>query len=210
MKRVPWGWLLLGGVLLSAGLGYLYVDRRIQAAHDVLRGLTSYRDRDWQAAEATFTEAIHVAPPLCPDTARAYAGRGHARNQQKEYALAADDFSEAIRRDPGNASAFYGRGAAYALIGELDRALADLGEAIRLDPKNWRPFYNRGLCHFKKGDFDQALADFGEVINRDPKYAKAYLARSEVYAKKGDMAHADEDRHKAAELGASPDESIVE
>jgi tetratricopeptide (TPR) repeat protein len=187
------------------------LDRRAQAAKSVLKGLISQRDRDWPAAKDAFTEALRVAPPFCPEIARAYAGRGQAHTGLKEYALAIDDFNEAIRRDPGNASAFFGRGSAFALMEEWDRAQADLDESIRLNPDLWRAFYNRGLCHLHKREFDQALADLGEAINREPKYAMAYLARADVYANMGDMAHADEDRHKAADLkasGTSPDESV--
>jgi tetratricopeptide (TPR) repeat protein len=203
MKRVPWGWLLVGGVLLSMGLVYLYLDRRTQTLKHVLRGMNAQRDHDWQTAESAFSEALLVAPPLCPETATAYAGRGHARLGLKEYALAVDDFNEAIRRDSGTASTFLGRGSAYALMETWDRAQADLDESIRLDPKPWRAFYNRGLCYLHKRELEPALADFGEAINREPKSANSYLARSKVYAEMGDVVHADEDRRKAAELNAS-------
>jgi tetratricopeptide (TPR) repeat protein len=210
MRRVPWGKVLIGGVLLSVGLGFLYFDRRVQAAQHQLEGLKSYRAHDWQTAEADFSQVIRLAPPFCSDAAEGYAWRGHVRNQQKEHALAIDDFNEAIRRNPASAGAFFGRGAAYSALGQTDEALADFDEAIRLNPKNWRSFYNRGLCHLKKSEFAEALADLNEAIGREPKDVTAHRARSQVYAKQGDMARAEEDRKKADELSASADEPMIE
>jgi len=205
MKRVPWGWLLVGGVLLLGWLAVRYLERQTQAADHVLRGMNAAKARDWETAEAEYSEAIRVAPPFSSDTAAAYAGRGGARNARDQYALALDDFNEAIRRDPANAPAFRGRAVALGQTGELERALADLDEAIRLDPANANAHYNRGVYHFRKGDYDGALEDFGEAINRDQRFAKAYLARSGVYAKQGDRARSEEDRQKAIEIDPSLD-----
>lgn len=129
--------------------------------------------------------------------------RGLSAAKTRDWATAADAFSEAIRLDPSRAKSYRHRGAAYLHRGEYDRAVTDFDEALRLAPDDAHIVYNRGVAYFQKEDYDRALADFGEAIRLNPGYAKAYLARGSVYARKGDDARAAADRQKAAELDPS-------
>ena len=212
LRRSSWGAMLLGAVLL----GLHYVDRWVQAGQAKIqfdtaynRGASATKAGQWQAAVDAFSEAIGLAPALPADAARAYAWRGNARSQLKDYSQAIADFSEAIRLDP-SAMAYRGRGRAYFHQGEHDRAVADFNEVIRLEPNEATGPYIRGLAYLKTKDFDRALADFGEAIRLKPSYKEAYLARSSAYAKKGDDARATADRQKAHELDPSLEKSRAE
>jgi tetratricopeptide (TPR) repeat protein len=148
----------------------------------VLLGLHYF---DCKVAEAQFALAFN---------------RGFSAYQDRNWQVAIEAFSEAIRLDPSDMRAYRQRGAAYLRQEEHDRAIADFNEALRLAPDDAGTVYNRGVAYAKKQDYDSALTDFGEAIRLDPAFAKAYRARSSVYAKKGDDARAKADKQKAAEL----------
>jgi tetratricopeptide (TPR) repeat protein len=147
---------------------------------------------DCQVAEAQFALAFN---------------RGFSAYQDRNWQVAIEAFSEAIRLDPSDMRAYRQRGAAYLHQGEHDRAIADFNEALRLAPDDAGAVYNRGLANAKKQDYDSALTDLGEAIRLNPAFAKAYRARSSVFAKKGDDARAKADKQKAAELEKSGEEN---
>src|SRR3989304_3440104 len=62
--------------------------------------------------------------------------RGEAAAKHKNWDLAIEECSRAIRRDPKLAPAYYGRGSVYVEKGEWDKAIADFTKAIKLDPKD--------------------------------------------------------------------------
>src|SRR5262245_37990099 len=157
MKR-SWGLVLTGVLLLLVVLGCNYANRRFQAHVSYAEGVTAYQAQDMQAAVASFSEAIRVAPPFCPEKAPAYFWRGAARYSLGEYAEATDDFNEAIRLDPSNAAAYRNRGAAYHRQGEEDLALADLDESLRLDPSDVEAYLARCRVYRKKGEDGRARA----------------------------------------------------
>ena len=65
----------------------------------------------------------------------AYAARGDARRQIREYELAMEDYNQAIELNVGLAYAYFGRGELNLLIGENEKALIDLDMAVNLDPE---------------------------------------------------------------------------
>jgi tetratricopeptide (TPR) repeat protein len=140
-RRYSWGWILLCVLLLLGWLGMHYVDRWAKAKQAELQftdafnqGVSAFKARDWQTADAKFSEAIGVAPPLHADTAKAHTWRGIARFALNKFPEAIDDFTEAIQLDPKNAIAYRSRGNAWGVKKEYDKAIKDYDEAIRLKP----------------------------------------------------------------------------
>jgi tetratricopeptide (TPR) repeat protein len=150
------GWI---GVLLGAALlGLHYVDRQVAQAQFTMafnRGLSAYKDRNWQATIEAFSEAIR----LDPSDVRAYRQRGAAYLHQEEHDRAIADFNEALRLAPDDAGTVYNRGVAYAKKQEYDSALTDFREAIRLDPAFAKAYRSRSKVYAKKGDDARAMAD---------------------------------------------------
>jgi TPR repeat protein len=147
---------------------------------------------------ATANEAIR----LDPNSAEAFAIRGHAYNRKDDYDRAISDSDEAIRLNPKIAEAFATRGSVYLDKGDYDRAIADANEAIRLDPKITRAFFNRANAYVNKDDNDRAIADYNEAIRLDPKNARAFCNRGIAKLKINDPS-GNEDKAKARQLDAS-------
>ena len=75
---------------------------------------------------------VDEAIRLHPGDANAFASRGFAYVQQKDYERAIADLTEAIRLDPRNVAAYTNRGAAYMAKGESVPARADFDRARTL------------------------------------------------------------------------------
>ena len=56
------------------------------------------------------------------------------RGAQGDLEAALQDYSEAIRLDPGLAEAFMNRSVARKSAGDMEGALQDLNEAVRINP----------------------------------------------------------------------------
>jgi tetratricopeptide (TPR) repeat protein len=203
MKWLSRGWILVALLLLGLVGYYFYLDRTSRTAGQLLEGAKALKARDWESADAHFSEAIQGALPFWSDKAKAYIWRGVSRSELKKYDEAIADFNEAIRLDPNNAMAYRNRGATHGRKGELEQALTDLGEAIRLDPNDPLAPYDRGVVYYKKGEYDLAIADLGEAIRLKPNDAKAYWARGRAFAKKGDADQSKRDQQRAVDLDAA-------
>ena len=129
------------------------------AADAYLKGNVSLAKRDYDAAIASFTEAIRIDPK----DAKAYSSRGIAYEGKGDMDKALADYSEAIHVDPKSAVAFYNRGIAYVKKGDLDKAIADYTEAIGLDPKMAQAYANRAAAYEKKGDKAKAEEDLAQA-----------------------------------------------
>jgi tetratricopeptide (TPR) repeat protein len=76
--------------------------------------------------------------------------RGVDYYENKAFAKAVAEFTEAIRLKPDAAHLYNLRGTAYDEMGEYDKAIADYDEAIRLDPKSTIYPNNKNIALQKK------------------------------------------------------------
>jgi tetratricopeptide (TPR) repeat protein len=191
---------------------YLTVNDNFLRRHYGERGAVQMR-RTWRGgwigvSLGAVLLGLHYVDCKVADAQFALAfNRGFSAYQDRNWQVAIEAFSEAIRLEPSDVRAYRQRGAAYLHQEEHDRAIADFNEAIRLAPDDAGAVYNRGVAYAKKQDQDSALTDYGEAIRLNPDFAKAYRARSLVYAKKGDDVRAKADKQKAAELEKSGEEN---
>jgi carboxyl-terminal processing protease len=132
------------------------------------------------------TAVIQSGRETRQNLAIAFANRGFAHYNNKDYDRAIVDSSEAIRLDPKLSSAYNHRGNAYRAKLDYDRALADFTEAIRLDPKSALAYSNRGNVYYDRLDYDRAIADSSEAVRIDPTLTNAYLNRGNAYYVKQD------------------------
>jgi tetratricopeptide (TPR) repeat protein len=132
--------------------------------------------------------------------ARAYNNRATAFAQQHQYRRAVDDFSEAIKREPGAALAYRNRGLAYHDSGQLKEAIQDFTVAIGLDPNSSDGPFERGNAYLDAQDFPNAISDFDHAIKLNPSLAAAYAYRGEAYRHSGNPKQAQADIDKAKQL----------
>jgi tetratricopeptide (TPR) repeat protein len=127
-----------------------------------------------------------------------------------------DDFSEAIRLNPGYADAYSNRGRAYLILENYHLAISDFSEAIRLNPSDAKAYDDRGLAYLKGGSgeltwssnsareaFDRAIADYSEAIKLDPSKVHRYYGRGTAYSRKGDYDHGIADYSEVIRLNPS-------
>lgn len=102
-----------------------------------------------------------------------YNERGVAFYNAGYFALAAEDFTRSIERNPNDPVVYNNRGNAYyskhvsGRGNDLDRAIADYTEAIRLDP-NAVVYGNRAGVYRVLNAPDKAIADYTEALRLDP------------------------------------------
>ena len=123
-------------------------------------------------AVSVCTSAIEAAPEHSADEYIAlnlvYAHRGDAYVDLGQYALAVEDYNQAIKLDPSDEAFYRDRGTAYFLMGEYARAVQDYDEAISLHPDNADAYYCRGLTKRKMGDDAGGDADIAKAKELDP------------------------------------------
>jgi tetratricopeptide (TPR) repeat protein len=95
------------------------------------RGQTHYGKREWDAAIASFDQAIR----LDPGVALAFGNRANAWLMKKELARALLDYDRALAIDPNYTAAYAGRALIHEAKGDFDLARADFQRALAVPPK---------------------------------------------------------------------------
>ncbi|MES2152585.1 MAG: polysaccharide deacetylase family protein [Pseudomonadota bacterium] len=111
--------------------------QQAQRAND--RGLQLYREKQYAAAEAQFTEALK----LRPEFALAANNLGYVFYKQEKYREAARWFDNAIKIDPSRAVAYLNLGDAHAHAGEGEKAKSAFGTYLELAPNGSGAAYAR-------------------------------------------------------------------
>jgi tetratricopeptide (TPR) repeat protein len=132
-----------------------------------------------------------------PSNADDYIRRGNILIQQREYALANRDLSEAIRLDPNNARARNNRCWTEIMLGQADTALIDCSAALKIQPDYVDALDSRGLANLKLGRLDLAVSDFNAALRLKPKFASSLYGRGIAHLRLGDKAEGDSDMESA-------------
>ena len=119
--------------------------------------------------------------------------RGQNRAVHGDYKLAADDFTEVIKRNPKHAGALNNRCWVRALIADLQDALRDCNAALRIAPNYPDARDSRGLVNLKLGFYDKAIADYDAALELDPKHASALYGRGIAKRRNGSVTGGDRD-----------------
>ena len=165
-----------------------------------LRGSIYSELKDYKQAISDLTETIRRDPKNAPYTmqglrysefkdnkgllsgytglmSKAYATRGVTYYELKEYKLAIDDYTQAIKIDSQNAEYYAFRGGIYSFLKEYKQAINDYTQAIKIDDKNAIYYNARGLTYLELKDYKLAINDYTQAIQLDPKNATYYGVR---------------------------------
>lgn len=147
---------------------------------------------------------------------KALMQRGRAYDVQREFPLAAKDFSEVIRLDPKYAEAYLRRGIVYSHSSGIAgmptqlwrRAMADFDTAIRLNPDYARAYFERGTMHswkakYDKGEYQKAIKDYDTALRIDPRHSWSYAWRGRAYDKMGQHERAIQDYDAALKINST-------
>ena len=96
-----------------------------------------------------------------------YIEQGDELCEQGRFDEAIDEYTKAIRLDPGWEDPYWLRGLAYCELGQYERGIEDFNEAIRLCPEYGDTYYSRGVAYEEQGKKAEAIADFEKFISSD-------------------------------------------
>ncbi len=223
--------LLFCGFLLTIGNFAATGQTHSQQAQELKRqGGRAAAAGNWDAAIASFTKAIELAPG--DESLRMELAESLARDARYVEAIAG--YGEALRISPGDLRAELGLAQAYrgvhnytqakqileksrlehphnakplAALGDLDielqtydSAIAHLRAALALAPPDVESRNRLAVAYQAKGDLDNALAQTAKVLARDPNNALAYYTRAKIYSDRNQDAAALPDAMKVVEL----------
>lgn len=137
-------------------------------------------------------------------TAREFAREGFAAKDRKQFPLAIQLFSEAIKQGQFTPDQrgfiLYGRGVSYDALGLRDLALGDFDAAIALLPDFPNSYVYRALAWSDRREFDKARDDLMQALRLNPTSALIHNNLGSVYERKGQLDRAIESYGEAIRL----------
>jgi tetratricopeptide (TPR) repeat protein len=115
---------------------------------------------------------------------REYAARG-------AFAIAKQDFDEAIRLNSRDYQSYNNRCWSNTVIGDLQAAMRDCNESLRLRPGAADALDSRGLVNLKLGHFAESIADYDAALQSNPRAASSLFGRGTARQKSGSDGSAD-------------------
>lgn len=121
--------------------------------------------------------------PLDMEEAEKYKNQGNVHMQRKEYALAADCYTKALKISPAGPQShvyFSNRAAALVSMKMFHEAILDSERSLALKPDYGKAHARLGLSHFLLGNYRQAMEAYTVALKYEPdnKSSKAYLEKS--------------------------------
>jgi tetratricopeptide (TPR) repeat protein/tRNA A-37 threonylcarbamoyl transferase component Bud32 len=141
--------------------------------------------KEWDQAEAAFTDAIKLNPE-CAEAYHRRAGSIYNAGKLKE---SLPDFDTAARLDPTNAEILKNRSFVYLRLLRVDEALADLRRAQELDPDHPELYRKpmslaiaqRAYVKAQASKLEEAIADMDEALRLDPTNAEVFDKRGSLH-----------------------------
>jgi protein O-mannosyl-transferase len=170
---------------------------------------THQRIRVWKNPVTLFTDVIQKDRSGA-EVSMGFYNRGNEYLRLQALDKAFEDYTAAVRIQPGYSDAWYNLGIVSYRMGRNAEALADFSETIRLE-KDFMPAYlNRGTVYRALGDYSHALDDFTQAITLDPN-GPAYFSRGVLYQLNlGETQQACTDWVKALQMGYEPARELLE
>lgn len=158
----------------------------------------------WQEAEASFRQALGLAP----GTAALYYNVGNALREQGRVAEAEICYRTAAGIMPEFAEAHYNRAAMLQSLGLLSESERSYAMAIARQPDFAQAHNNRGTVLADLGHLRQAEQCYREALRLKPDHAFAYSNLGNVLREMGDVEEAERCYRRASDL--RPDLSAVQ
>ncbi|MEI6516980.1 MAG: tetratricopeptide repeat protein, partial [bacterium] len=131
------------------------------------------------------TEPATSAPPLPRNPAEALEACRLATqfHQAGNYEKALQEYTRAIRNDPGLTRAHFNLGLLYRTRQDLQAARTSFETVLKLSPAMTDARYMLALVMTEQGKDDEAVKQLTTIIGKNPDHADAHLALGLLYKK---------------------------
>lgn len=147
-------------------------------------------------------EFMQKAVDKQPDAVN-YTNLAWAYNSDKNYQMAKQAASEAIKRNPNFAAAYYNLGNAQTRAGETAAAIESYKQALKIK-KDWAEALNNlGAAYGAQNDWERAADAHRDAVRADPKSAEARYNLGFAELKTGDRKAAESERDALQTLDAN-------
>ncbi|RXW15996.1 hypothetical protein EST38_g9864 [Candolleomyces aberdarensis] len=102
-----------------------------------------------------------------PERSAAAREEGNTKFKAGDFAGAVKDYTESIKRDPGDPRGYNNRAAAYMKLAALPEALKDTEEAIKVDPKFVKAYIRKSNVLFGMRENTKALEATQQATDHD-------------------------------------------
>ncbi len=121
-----------------------------------------------------------------PKKARGYNELGLEAINSKNYTLALDAFTRALKLDPYLSQTYVNIGLVYEGLNQIDEAIAAYERSTRMNPVDPVPYYNMGILYYKsKQDRQKALDLFLKARDLNPLEPDVHNYLSAIYRDMG-------------------------
>jgi tetratricopeptide (TPR) repeat protein len=124
-----------------------------------------------------------------------------ARNflKDKKYDLAAEHFTQSLKKAPENSEVYFQRGMAYAHSEHFSQALSDYDKVLTMTPNRVAALNGKSFANLKQKNYDSSIAIATNALAHDPLDRNALLLRGIAYSKQGKLNEALADCNKLIE-----------
>ena len=163
--------------LRQRDIGTVQPDPLMETMHQSLRSAITYEREgvqalsrgDWEAAAASFREAIELAPANPSLRHRL----GTALSMMGDERESVTQFEEAVRVSPEYAGAHYSLGVVMEGRGRFEEALDRFSAAVRYEPSYVEARLRLARVLRRIGRPNDALSEYAQVIDTDPRLIEA-------------------------------------
>jgi len=155
----------------------------------------------WKTSETLGRHMQHLAPRAWP----LHDFMGNVFLQDGKNREAADEYRQALQRNPNEADLHYNFGLALARQGQTDEAVAQYREALRLKTNHLKAHNNLGIVLARQGHHDAALAEYRLAVDLNPELEATYTNLGQELAQKGQLDEAVKNFNRVLQL--KPDQA---
>jgi tetratricopeptide (TPR) repeat protein len=161
------------------------------------QGVDAMRHNEIDQAVMSFSLIVKKAHPGAPEIPQAYFYLGLIAYRAGNMELAVQNFSSALKVDPGMDQARLSLGNAEFAAGAVDEAIASWEQLAKDRPNLASVHNNLGVAYLDRNDLDKALDHLEQTVALSPDNYRAQKNLADAYRRKGMTAEADAAARKA-------------
>ncbi|MBF0320398.1 MAG: tetratricopeptide repeat protein [Nitrospirae bacterium] len=145
------------------------------------RGIANSDRKHYTDAIADYRKAIGLNPSNVDHAYRVYANLAYAHYFNKDYKMAIDECTDAIKKNPNKDEAYVMRGLSYQQLDNCELAIADFTRAIEISPNEGLIYRFRGLNYYDKKcpllNTKKGNADLSNAVRLGDEVAKEIILK---------------------------------